>query len=354
MSSSPSGRTLRSLDDLVRAGLIEPRHEPALADVADQYAIGLSAQMAATIDPDDPNDPIAAQFVPDAREAETRADECGDPIGDEAHAPCPGIVHRYPDRVLLKATAVCPVYCRFCFRREMVGPGHAEALTTDDLERAFAYIASHESIWEVVVTGGDPLALSPRRVLQIAQRLAAIAHVAVIRWHTRVPVVRSDLVSNALRDALAAPLEADTAVYVAVHANHAREFGRDAVAACRRLAGAGIGLAGQSVLLAGINDTPQALEALFRAMVKAGIRPYYLHTLDRAPGTAHFRVPIDRAQEVMAALRGNISGLCLPTLMAEIPGGGGKAAVSPSDARATSSGTTQLRDRNGQWHDIAT
>ena len=353
-NNSAAGATLRSLDDLDRAGLLPGADVDALTQVAGRYAIAISGQLADLIARGDPRDPIAAQFVPTASERETRADERPDPIGDEAHSPCPGIVHRYPDRVLLKATAVCPVYCRFCFRREMVGPGQPATLSAADLERAIDYIAARPQIHEVIVTGGDPLALSPRRIGDLSARLAAIGHVSVVRWHTRVPVVRSDLVTSDLCEALALPLANDTAVFIAVHANSAREFTAEAKAACRALAARGIALAGQSVLLAGVNDSAGDLAALMRAMVATGIRPYYLHVLDKAPGTAHFRVPLARAQELMRDLRGHLSGLCLPTLMVEIPGGGGKVAAMPTDAEPDGAGGWLLRDRHGRqhvWHD---
>ncbi len=167
-----------------------------IEEVAKKYAVAVSPAIRALIDPNDPNDPIARQFLPDVAELTVTADELADPIADEAHSPVKGIVHRHPDRVLLKAVSSCPVYCRFCFRREMVGPGKANLLTPADLAEALAYIQSRPEIWEVILTGGDPFILSPRRMGQITEALAETGHVKVVRWHTRVPVVAPGAVSR--------------------------------------------------------------------------------------------------------------------------------------------------------------
>ena len=170
--------------------------------IAERYAVAVSPAMAALIDPDDPNDPIARQFIPDMAELNTTPMERADPIGDLAHSPVEGIVHRYPDRVLLKAVHICPVYCRFCFRREMVGPQGLGTLSTEALQTALAYIRAHDEIWEVILTGGDPLVLSPRRLDEIMRALGRIDHVKVVRFHTRVPVVEPERVDDALLAAL--------------------------------------------------------------------------------------------------------------------------------------------------------
>ncbi|TCK28651.1 L-lysine 2,3-aminomutase [Ancylobacter aquaticus] len=318
------GRTLRRVGELAEAGLVAPG--AALEAVAARYAVAVTPTLAGMIDRDDPADPIARQFVPDPRELDTRPEEREDPIGDDAHSPVPGIVHRYPDRVLLKLVGACAVYCRFCFRREMVGPGAETSLSEAALETALAYIAARPEIWEVVLTGGDPLIAAPRRLAELMARLAAIPHVKVVRFHTRVPVAAPERITPAL---VAALRVADVTTYVAVHANHARELGPEARAALARLADAGIALVGQSVLLAGVNDEAEALAALFRALVECRVKPYYLHHPDLAPGTAHFRLTIQRGQALMAALRGRVSGLALPTYVLDIPGGHGKVPVGP-------------------------
>ncbi|MBS9475785.1 lysine-2,3-aminomutase-like protein [Ancylobacter sp. VKM B-3255] len=326
-------RTLRRLDELAGAGLLPADHD--LDAVAARYAVAVTPTLTALIDRHDPADPVARQFVPDARELETTPQEDADPIGDDAHSPVPGIVHRYPDRVLLKLVGVCAVYCRFCFRREMVGPGAETSLSDEAIETALAYIAAHPQIWEVVLTGGDPLVASPRRLGELMTRLAGIAHVKIVRFHTRVPVAAPERVTATLVAALRHPR---LTTYVAVHANHARELGPPARAAIARLADAGIALVSQSVLLRGVNDEAQTLAELFRALVECRVKPYYLHHPDLAPGTAHFRLPIARGQELMRALRGRLSGLALPTYVLDIPGGYGKVPVGPDYLDATPEG----------------
>ena len=312
--------------DLAAAGLVAPERLAELERVAARYAVAVTPAMAELIDPDDADDPIARQFLPTPAELDHRPEEAADPIGDEAHSPVPGIVHRYPDRVLLMATHACAVYCRFCFRRETVGPTAAKALSPKQLDDALAYIAAHPQIWEVILTGGDPLILSARRLKALMQRLEAIDHVKVVRLHTRVPAAQPERITPPLVQALKA---SGKAVYVALHADHPRELTLAARAACALLIDAGIPMLGQSVLLAGVNDDPATLGALMRAMVEARIKPYYLHHPDHAPGTSHFRTGIAEGQALMRAIRGRLSGLCQPTYVLDIPGGHGKVPVAP-------------------------
>ncbi len=314
---SPKPRTLRTPDELVQTGLLPPaRHADAMA-VAARYAIAIPPALAALIKA--PDDPLGLQFIPDAAELITAAHESADPIADEALSPQPGIVHRYPDRALLKPLLACPVYCRFCFRREQVGPDGG-LLSETELEAAYGYIAAHSGIREVILTGGDPLILSPRRLGGILRRLEAIDHVEILRIHSRVPVADPGLITPALLSAL----DIDKPLYIAIHTNHAREITPTAQAACLQLARQGHPLLGQSVLLAGVNDDEATLADLFRAMLRARIKPYYLHQLDPAPGTARFHVPIERGREILRRLRGTISGTALPTYILDRPGGVGK------------------------------
>jgi lysine 2,3-aminomutase len=329
----------------VEAGLLPPERRAGIEPVAERYAIAVSPAMAALIDRSDPHDPIARQFVPDAAELAVLPEERRDPIGDLAHSPVEGIVHRYPDRVLLKTVHVCPVYCRFCFRREMVGPQGLGTLSPEAMDAAFAYIAAHPEIWEVILTGGDPLVLSPRRLDEIMGRLEAIDHVKIVRFHTRVPVVEPERVDEALIAALKAGRKT---AYVALHANHPRELTAAARAACARLVDAGIVMVSQSVLLKGVNDDPDTLAALMRAFVETRIKPYYLHHPDLAPGTGHFRLTIAEGQALVAALRGRISGLCQPTYILDIPGGHGKAVIGADAVREDSGGYTVLDFRGGE------
>ncbi|MCB1499834.1 MAG: lysine-2,3-aminomutase-like protein [Bauldia sp.] len=319
------GPTLRRPEDLARAGLIAADRVPALEAVAARYAVAITPAMAELIDPVAENDPIARQFVPDVAELNIRPEELADPIGDDVHAVAPGLIHRYPDRVLLKLAQVCAVYCRFCFRRENVGPD-AASLPPAALAAALDYIAAHAEIWEVIVSGGDPLVASPRRLAELMKALGGIGHVRVARFHTRVPVVTPERVT----DDLVAALKADgVTTWVAIHANHPRELTAAARTALARLADAGIPLVSQTVLLAGVNDDAETLGALMRGFVECRVKPYYLHHGDLAPGTGHFRTTIDKGQALMRALRGHYSGLCQPSYVLDIPGGHGKVPVGP-------------------------
>lgn len=347
---SPSGlddAPLRTAADLVAAGLIPQERSAMATEVARQFTIGVSRPLAALIDPDDPDDPIARQFLPDAAELTVLPEERGDPIGDAARSPIEGLVHRYPDRVLLKLIHVCPVYCRFCFRRETVGPGQGAQLSAEALDAAFGYIAQHQDIFEVILTGGDPFLVSPRRLGEIVTRLAAIDHVKILRIHTRVPVAEPSLVTEALVEVLR---QARQTVYVALHANHPRELTEEARAACDRLIDAGIPMLSQSVLLRGVNDNVETLAALMRSFVAARIKPYYLHHPDLARGTSHFRLSITEGRALVRQLRGHLSGLCQPHYVLDIPGGFGKMPLGPSFV--TNAGEAfQAEDFCGQIHD---
>src|SRR5271169_860362 len=320
-----TGARILGAEDLVPAELAEPGRLLEIQRVAEQFAVAVTEDMAELIDPADPADPIAAQFVPTAAELTEAPEERADPIGDERWSPVPGIVHRYPDRVLLKPTLLCPVYCRFCFRREVVGKKGA-VLDQASLARAFDYIRQQPQIWEVIVTGGDPFLLAPRRIADILRILDQVPHLGVLRFHTRVPVVDPRRVSHALVEALAA----EKAVYVVIHANHPRELTTQVQEAVLRLSRAGIPLLSQTVLLRGVNDDAAVLEALFRRLVAMRVKPYYLHHADLARGTAHFRTGIGSGQRLVRSLRGRVSGLCQPTYVLDIPGGYGKVPITPS------------------------
>jgi lysine 2,3-aminomutase len=337
--------TLRT-EDLIERGLLPPERRDALRRVAAAFAVGITEDMAALIDAADTADPIAAQFVPTATELSEAPEERADPIGDERWSPVPGIVHRYPDRVLLKPLLLCPVYCRFCFRREVVGK---QAAMLDDaaLQRAFAFIRERSQIWEVIVTGGDPFLLSPRRVGEIVRTLDQIPQLGVIRFHTRVPLVDPGRVRPSLVEALAA----QKAVYVVIHANHPRELTPNSTEALLRLSRAGIPLLSQTVLLRGVNDDAAILEQLFRNLVARRVKPYYLHHADLARGTSRFRTGVAAGQALTRSLRGRISGLCQPTYVLDIPGGYGKVPLAPCAATPDrTSGGWIIEDSAGVEH----
>src|SRR5262245_4404066 len=342
----PKRKPLHRADDLLAAGLISPERRAAIDAVAARYALALTADLADLVDAADRSDPIARQFIPEEAELAIRPEEMGDPIGDRVHSPVKGIVHRYPDRVLLKPVHVCAAYCRFCFRREVVG--RERGLSRAELEAAIAYIRAHCEIWEVILTGGDPLVLSARRLKELLAALAAIEHVKVIRVHSRVPVAEPSRVTAALVRALKAP---GKATYIVLHANHPRELTTAARAACARLIDAGMPMLSQSVLLRGVNDDPAVLGALMRAFVECRIKPYYLHHGDLAHGTAHLRTSIPRGRQLMRHLRGRWSGLCQPSYVLDIPGGFGKAPIGPDYlSQPAEDGTYRIEDFSGNIH----
>ena len=338
-------KVLRSGAALAGAGL-SPGSRAGEADaVAERYAVAVTPHIASLIDPGDAADPIARQFVPDARELVPGAGELTDPIGDGAHSPVAGIVHRHANRLLLLPTLVCPVYCRFCFRRETVGPSGG-VLMQGELDRALGYIADHAEVSEVILSGGDPLTLSDRRLDEILRRLDEFGHVETIRIHTRVPIAEPARVTPAL----SAILARETPVFVVVHCNHAREIAAPAAAAFRLLARAGIPLLSQTVLLKGVNDDVETLSALMRSLMRHRVKPYYLHHADLAPGTAHFRTTIAEGQALMRALRRLVPGPCVPTYVLDIPGGHGKVPIGPAFLSPDGTGAPVIEDDAGRQH----
>ncbi|HEY8191185.1 MAG TPA: lysine-2,3-aminomutase-like protein [Alphaproteobacteria bacterium] len=316
----------------------------ALKQVAARYAVSVTDAVLKTIRA--PGDPVALQYLPQAAELVTLPEEIPDPIGDETHSPVRGIVHRYPDRVLLMPVQVCAVYCRFCFRREHVGPGQ-KMLKPAELRAALDYIRSDSRIWEVILSGGDPLILGADRLREIVQELNDIPHVQVIRIHSRIPVADPARITDEMCETLSG---SGKQVYVLVHINHAQELSADAVAAFTKLQRAGCVLLSQSVLLKNVNDNPVALEDLFRSLAALGVKPYYLHHPDLAPGTSHFRMSLKEGLAIVRQLRGRVSGLCLPTYMIDIPGGYGKVPVDSCHVVENRDGSHSVTDPWGVSH----
>ena len=339
-------RTLLHFNELAASGLIAADSAPALQAVVEKFQVAITPAMLGLIDQahDSGGDAIAAQFVPDAREAQVAPEELADPIGDSAHAPLKGIVHRYADRVLLKPTHVCAVYCRFCFRREQVG-GDGEILNEAELAAALDYIRARPAIFEVILSGGDPLVLSPRRLGRIVAAISAIEHVKVLRYHTRLPVAAPERIDTQL----IAAIKGRQASYVVLHANHARELSDAALAACARIIDAGMPMLSQTVLLQGVNDDAATLEQLFRALVANRIKPYYLHHPDLARGTSHFRGPIAQGRALMKQLRGRLSGIAQPAYVLDIPGGHGKVPLTADYVHEGDAGT-EIEAPDGTRH----
>lgn len=340
-------RKSRKIDnqDYVEASFVNQKggnDHPALLK---KYAYKITDAVKSTITGTVDNDPVAKQYIPQAAELKILPEERVDPIGDQAHTPVKGLVHRYPDRVLLKLANVCAVYCRYCFRREMVGPG-AGVLSAEEIDAAIEYIRSGQNISEVILSGGDPLVVAPRQLHNTLDRLEEIEHVQVLRIHSRIPIAAPDKIT----DDLCAALAREKAVYMVVHINHVNEITPDVAAALKKLHQAGCVLLSQSVLLKGVNDSAAALEDLFRALIALRVKPYYIHHPDLAPGTSHFRLSIEEGQQIMRQLLGRVSGICQPAYMLDIPGGAGKVPIDPCYISAQGDGTYSVESYQGKTH----
>jgi lysine 2,3-aminomutase len=317
------------LAKLIEAKLIDPADADACEEAALALPIGIPKALFKRIEGRHLDDPLVKQFVPTAAEGQLSSLELSDPIGDRAHSPVPGIVHRYRDRVLLMPVLTCPVYCRFCFRRNQVGDGR---LGPQQLKTAFEYIAAKREIWEVILSGGDPLLLTPKRLSNILESLEKIPHVGTIRIHTRVPALDPDRVSDAMLGAL----NIKKPVWVVLHCNHADEIDERASDCIARIVKSGIPMLSQTVLLKGINDNQNALISLMRTLIQNRIKPYYLHHADLAEGTSHFRTTLEAGRNLMRHLRKALSGIARPAYVLDTPGGRGKVPaeqcwINPSD-----------------------
>jgi lysine 2,3-aminomutase len=314
---------LTSADELARAVALSPDERAGLAASASLFRVGITPYYASLMDPVHASCPIRMQAIPRADEADVRAEELRDPLGEDTHNPAPSIVHKYPDRVLLLVVDRCGIYCRHCNRRRLVGGD--EPPTTADLEAGLDYIARTPRVRDVLLSGGDPLLLSTRRLAYLLGRLRAIRHVETIRIGTRLPVV----CPMRIDDELCAALRAHHPLFVNTHFNHVKELTQEARAACERLADAGVPVGNQTVLLRGVNSSVRALRALMRGLLRARVRPYYLFQGDTVLGTDHLRTPVETAQELYRGLRGWMNGMAVPMLVLDAPGGGGKVPIVP-------------------------
>ncbi len=316
-----------NLADLYQEGILTETAE--LAAVANAFQIRISPTMQKQLADVTPHEKEALirQFIPSPLEANILPTELDDPIGDRRFTPTPGVVHRYKDRALLKITQLCEVYCRFCFRKEMIGQKGA-TLSEAELQDAITYFQEHSELWEVILTGGDPLILSTRRLQGVFDALCNIAHIENIRIHSRIPIVSPEKITPELLALLERCIDQGKAITVVIHANHASEFSADAQIALKKLRKTGVLLLSQSVLLKDINDSIPALTALMHTFLRNGIKPYYLHQMDLARGTSHFVVEEARAIELVQQLRQAISGIAIPHLIVEIPEGEGKRVLA--------------------------
>ncbi len=314
--------------------------------VSSRYSFGVTDQVLNTIQGPLETDPIARQYIPDLRELQILPQERLDPIGDEAHSPVKGIIHRYTDRVLLSPVYICAVYCRYCFRREKIGRD-ADMLSEVELNTALEYIAQNPDIHEVILTGGDPLILSPRRLKKLLSALVAFPHVEIIRIHSRIPVADPQRITPEL----CSVLDQGKAVYMAIHINHVQEITPEVERSFKNLHKAGCVLLSQSVLLRGVNNNPDTLATLYRALLRLRVKPYYIHHPDLAPGTAHFRLSLKEGTDIVEGLeKFRISGLARPHYMLDIPGGFGKVQILTNSVEELEPGCYRVEDPKGQTH----
>lgn len=318
------GHMLTSADELARAVTLSPDERAALAGSAALFRVGITPYYASLMDPVHASCPIRMQAIPHVQEANIRPEELRDPLGEDSHNPAPSVVHKYPDRVLFLVTDRCGIYCRHCNRRRLVGGD--EPPTTAELEAGLEYIAKTTRIRDVLLSGGDPLLLSTRRLDYLLGRLRAIAHVETIRIGSRLPVVCPMRIDAELTSAL----KKHHPLFINTHFNHVKELTPEARAGCERLVDAGIPVGNQTVLLRGVNSSVRALRALMRGLLRARVRPYYLFQGDTVLGTDHLRTPVESAMELYRGLRGWMNGMAVPMLVLDAPGGGGKVPIVPS------------------------
>jgi len=335
-----------TIESLINTGLADPSEFKNLKQVADKYTVLAPKHLTDLIIEKPSEDPIAKQIIPSPKELVIKKEENKDPIGDERFSPLKGLVHRYSDRALIKMNSSCAVYCRFCFRREVIGP-HGHNMNDNEIKNALEYVQKHKEISEVILSGGDPFILKPEKIINFMEILNTIEHVKILRFHTRVPVAAPHLVTT---DFIKALKKNKKTTFVAIHINHYRELSTKTIKVCKKLLKAGIILIGQTVLLKGVNNKAKTLKKLFKEMLEARIIPYYLHHPDLANGTGHFRVSIQEGQSLMRELRGEISGIAIPTYTLDIPGGYGKIPVGPEYISEKKSDFYELKDIAGRAH----
>lgn len=337
-------RAAVDLAGLERAlALTESEREGARRALEGGFPLAITPYYLSLCDRDDPGCPVRMQCVPRAEEGVEVPGDLRDPLGEEAHEVAPHLVRRYPDRALLIATDRCSVYCRFCTRSRMVGQGGGSR-SLAALEPAFAYLEAHPEVQDVIVSGGDPLVASTERVEAILTRLAAISSVGTVRVASRAPVT----LPMRIDDALCRALRAHPATWVMTHFNHPKELTPLSLEACARMVDHGLPVMNQSVLLRGINDRAETLEALFRGLVRARVRPYYLLQADPVRGTGHLRTPIATGERIMAQLTGRLSGIARPSFIVDTPGGKGKVPHGPSFVTRRRPGVTTFRTFRGE------
>lgn len=317
---------LRTLADLERTFRLTPDERAAVGRHQGALPVGITPYYASLMGRDDPAEPLRRTHIPVGDEYLRSPGEYDDPLGEDAHAPAPGLVHRYPDRVLFLATAFCSTYCRYCTRSRLVGEtGGEHSFGIAQWERALAYIEAHRQVRDVLLSGGDPLTLGDERLDWLLGRLSRVRHVEFVRLGTKVPVVLPQRVTRALTRIL----RRHRPVWMSLHFTHPAELTRETTEACARLADAGVPLGSQTVLLRGVNDDVATLKALFHGLLARRVKPYYLFQCDAIAGSAHFRTPVARGLEIVRGLRGHTTGYAVPHFVIDLPGGGGKVPLLP-------------------------
>ncbi len=315
---------LTTADELAAVITLSPDERHGLAASRHLFRTGLTPYYASLMDPDDPSCPVRMQAIPRAAELDIRPEELRDPLGEDSHRPTSCVVHKYPDRALFLVVDRCAIYCRHCNRRRLVGGD--DPPTSGEIEAGLDYLRRTPRIRDVLISGGDPLLLSTAKLDDLLGRLRAIPHLETIRIGTRIPVVCPMRVD----DELVAALRKHHPLFVNTHFNHAKELTPDARAACERLVDAGIPVGNQAVLLRGINSSVRSLRTLFRGLLRMRVKPYYLFQGDTVIGTDHLRTPVSAAIELYGQLRGWMSGMAIPHLVIDAPGGGGKLPIGPT------------------------
>ncbi len=336
-------RRLVSLDDLARFVRLTDEERAGIAAAPGLFRIGITPYYASLMDPEHASCPVRMQVIPVGAEARVSPGEYVDPLGEEALSPVPAIVHRYPDRVLLLALDRCAIYCRHCNRRRLVGQDDG-VITRAELERALDYIRRTPAVKDVLISGGDPLTLATAKLQWIVSSVRAIPHVEIIRIGTRVPVCLPMRVD----DELVSMLRKYHPLYINTHFNHPKEITAESRAACEKLVDAGIPMGNQAVLLRGINSNARILEELFRACLRMRVKPYYLFQGDPVSGTDHLRTPVGAGIEIMEQLRGRVTGMAMPHLVIDAPGGGGKVPIGPNYVLAWGADRVKLRNWEGR------
>ncbi len=333
---------IETLEDLKKYVKLTPAEEEGVKKTLSTLRMAITPYYLSLIDPNDPHDPVRRQCIPTELETHQVAADLLDPLHEDEDSPTPGLTHRYPDRVLFLITDMCSMYCRHCTRRRFAGQTDNEC-GTDRIEKALEYIEKTECVRDVLLSGGDALMVSDKKLEYIISRLRQIPHVEIVRLGTRTPVVCPQRITPELCDML----KKYHPIWVNTHFNHPNEVTAESRRACEMLANAGVPLGNQSVLLRGVNDCVHVMKHLVHDLVKMRVRPYYIYQCDLSMGLEHFRTPVSKGIEIIEGLRGHTSGFCVPTFVVDAPGGGGKTPVMPQYVISQSPGKVVLRNFEG-------